>query len=416
MKIILCRRGLGPSFGGYPSPILPDGTLLSIPIPSEHWVNDTYYENLNYNGKNFAEILNEILECKHRFSARCHLDTAIRTYDGLTNCNLRRSNDWKPSCGVNGSSLQHLFDQGVKIDDIFLFFGLFREAEIVAGRYRFVKGAKEKYIIWGYLQIGKVLHNPTSKKYPWFGHHPYLDVKDELNSIFLARDTISWDRRKPGSGCLDFNQERLLTKDGMSPSIWELHDFLMETDISCHNDENRVDGLFNSNELKQEFVFSADDRPEIIKWVSRIIDVQPPLDRSRKRMADDIITKLDVDEVFVFGSNLEGNHAGGAARQALQWGAILGVGEGLQGKTYAIPTMFETPDEIKPYVDRFIAYAKQHPYKRFLVTQIGCGIAGFKYNQIAPLFSKVIVENIINICLPRDFVLDIITGQSIGKD
>lgn len=115
------------------------------------------------------------------------------------------------------------------------------------------------------------------------------------------------------------------------------------------------------------------------------------------------ITSLEDDEIFVFGSNLAGNHAGGAARTALQWGAIMGRGVGLQGKTYAIPTMFKTIEEIEPYVKTFIEYAKNHPEKYFLVTEIGCGIAGFTDRQIAPLFMPVHTEKIKNICLPEKF-------------
>ena len=72
------------------------------------------------------------------------------------------------------------------------------------------------------------------------------------------------------------------------------------------------------------------------------------------------ITSLDKDEVFVFGSNLLGNHAGGAARVARRnFGAIMGQGEGMQGQSYAIPTMFPNVEMIKPYVDRFIDLARE---------------------------------------------------------
>lgn len=136
----------------------------------------------------------------------------------------------------------------------------------------------------------------------------------------------------------------------------------------------------------------------------------------RNRITPEQINHLDPDEIFVFGSNMEGNHAGGAARTAMQWGAIMGQGEGLQGKTYAIPTMFKTVEEIKPYVNRFIEYANKNPYKRFLVTKIGCGIAGFKSEEIEPLFEDVIKFKIPNICLPEEWTLYLISMEGIGKD
>ena len=115
------------------------------------------------------------------------------------------------------------------------------------------------------------------------------------------------------------------------------------------------------------------------------------------------IYELKPNEIFVFGSNLAGSHGGGAARLAYnRFGAIWGQGVGLQGQSYGIPTMHGGVDAIKPYVDEFIAFAKQHPEYKFLVTKIGCGIAGFTIEEMAPLFQDAIdVENII---LPKDFV------------
>lgn len=120
------------------------------------------------------------------------------------------------------------------------------------------------------------------------------------------------------------------------------------------------------------------------------------------------ITHLKENEVFVFGSNLSGIHGSGAAKQALQWGAIWGQGVGLQGQTYAIPTKSEGIkrtlyiEEIKPYVDQFIEFAKKHPNKNFLVTEIGCGLAGYSPKDIAPLFENS--KNIKNIFLPENFI------------
>ena len=115
------------------------------------------------------------------------------------------------------------------------------------------------------------------------------------------------------------------------------------------------------------------------------------------------ITELKPNEIFVFGSNLAGSHGGGAARLAYnRFGAIWGQGVGLQGQSYAIPTMQGGVETIRPFVDEFIEVARQHPEYKFLVTRIGCGIAAFTPNEIAPLFKDSIdVENVI---LPKDFV------------
>ena len=114
------------------------------------------------------------------------------------------------------------------------------------------------------------------------------------------------------------------------------------------------------------------------------------------------ITELNPNEIFVFGSNLAGAHGGGAARLAYNhFGAIWGQGVGLQGQSYAIPTMQGGVETIKPYVDKFIRFAKEHSELKFLVTKIGCGIAGFKVDEIAPLFYHAIDSE--NIVLPKEF-------------
>lgn len=122
-----------------------------------------------------------------------------------------------------------------------------------------------------------------------------------------------------------------------------------------------------------------------------------------KRFTPERITSLAENEIFVFGSNLAGAHGGGVARLAYnRFGAVWGQGVGLQGQSYAIPTMHGGVEAIKPYVDTFIQFAKQNTTLTFLVTRIGCGIAGFRDEEIAPLFKEALeLENVI---LPKEFV------------
>lgn len=123
----------------------------------------------------------------------------------------------------------------------------------------------------------------------------------------------------------------------------------------------------------------------------------------RPEFTPERISELKEDEVFVFGSNLAGMHGGGAAWVAFQmFGAMMGCGVGLRGQSYAIPTMQGGVETIKPYVDEFIVFAKEHPELFFYVTRIGCGIAGFREKDIAPLFADAI--GLENVCLPEGFV------------
>ncbi len=121
------------------------------------------------------------------------------------------------------------------------------------------------------------------------------------------------------------------------------------------------------------------------------------------KFTPECITELAEGEIFVFGSNLAGCHGGGAARLALErFGAVWGQGVGLQGRSYGIPTMQGGVETIRPYVDEFVAFAKSRPDLFFLVTRIGCGIAGFRDEEIAPLFAEALP--LANVALPERFV------------
>lgn len=114
------------------------------------------------------------------------------------------------------------------------------------------------------------------------------------------------------------------------------------------------------------------------------------------------ITHLEPDDFFVFGSNLEGKHIGGAARVAYEkFGAVWGQGVGVQGQSYAIPTMHGDIESIRPYVDEFTRIAREWDQNTFYVTRIGCGIAGFTDEEIAPLFNDA--YDLYNVRLPESF-------------
>lgn len=127
----------------------------------------------------------------------------------------------------------------------------------------------------------------------------------------------------------------------------------------------------------------------------------------KNRVTPKNIQELEPNQVFVFGSNEAGRHGAGAAKQALKWGAVYGKAQGLQGQTYAIPTKNQTVqyalpvEAIEAYINAFIRVAIKNPDLIFLVTEIGCGLSGFKVSQIAPLFIECI--KVKNIHLPESF-------------
>ena len=133
----------------------------------------------------------------------------------------------------------------------------------------------------------------------------------------------------------------------------------------------------------------------------------------KAKFTDSTITELKDNEIFVFGSNKAGNHAGGAAKQAIEFGAKIGVGGGLCGQTYAIATLSESFDkipleEIQIQINLFEKTVKQRTDLHFHITAIGCGIAGFSVKEIAPMFAGF--QDYENVSLPKEFI------DFIGED
>lgn len=134
-----------------------------------------------------------------------------------------------------------------------------------------------------------------------------------------------------------------------------------------------------------------------------------------RKYSPERIDSLAPRQIFVFGSNEYGHHHGGAARAAYEkFGAVWGKGVGLSGRTYAIPTMQGGVETIRPYVDEFIDYARNRPELTYLVTRIGCGIAGFKDEEMAPLFIGAL--DLPNVHLPKSFCEIILSDYNMFEE
>lgn len=150
------------------------------------------------------------------------------------------------------------------------------------------------------------------------------------------------------------------------------------------------DVFINEFTPEQSFDYPQDKKGIEAEWI-------------RVWYSPDKINHLKPNQIFVYGSNIDGWNGGGAASDAEKYfGAKSGVGEGPNGQCYAIPTMGGSVDSIKPYVDRFIQYAANHSEFDFILTPIGCGIARYTPKQIAPLFKEGLKYN--NILFPASFV------------
>jgi len=274
MKIILSRKGFDTANGGFPSPILPDGRMLSLPIPSS---DNIHYSDLRVGeyGTYFDLMLNLKDKIKYQKqwhdlnkNTRCHLDPDV--YKDI----FPRKKGWKPIFGQIDAALTHLENEGVKPDDLFLFFGTFRKTFDQGHELRFDPHEKPKHIIFGYLQIGEILKVDEKLKCPkWMEYHPHAcdhRRKKKNNTIYVARDTLSWNSRMKGAGAFMFDKSLVLTKEDCSLTKWDLNEIFRNVKISCHSDKNwKKEGYFDSNDIGQEFVVHADKNSE--KWVKDLL-------------------------------------------------------------------------------------------------------------------------------------------------
>jgi len=211
MKVILSRKGFDSANGGIASPILEDGTLLSLPIPQN---GGRPYNELRYGNETYQDIIEQL---GGRVGGEaCHLDPDIR--QGI----FQAPDNWRPAFGQENAALSHLNNQEVGVGDLFLFFGWFRQTERIGDNLRYVPNAPDLHIIYGYLQIGEMATEMADiREYHW---HPHANNGHNNNGLYIPRDTLSWDASKSGHGVFSHNENLLLTKEGMSRRCWRLPD------------------------------------------------------------------------------------------------------------------------------------------------------------------------------------------------
>ena len=277
MKVILSRKGFDSGYGGYPSPII-DGRLVSLPIPSE---DDIYYSKLRIDGSlTYYDVMRELrpkIKVKNdkkkweqkplKKNTTCHLDPDI--YRNV----IERPKNWRPLFGQVDKAQSHLNNnKEVTYDDIFLFFGWFKKTIRENGKLQFDSSAPDLHIIFGYLQIGKKIEMNNDINVPeWMRYHPHthkrLIEQYKNNTIYVARDKLSWNDNIDGAGTFNYRQELVLTKKGYSRSRWNL-DAIKNVEIS-YNKNSWKDNYFQSAPIGQEFVIK--DNPMVEEWVKKLI-------------------------------------------------------------------------------------------------------------------------------------------------
>jgi len=277
MKVILSRKGFDSEAGGGPSPQLPDGRLISLPIPEYAFSQAKLrYDELHYGRDEKLIDLMKSLGYGKFIGKKCHLDPDL-CVDALE----KRRNGWRSVFGQCEGQQTHLKNQEVQEDDIFLFFGWFRKTRRNTGHISFDPlDKKGKHVLFGYLQIGEILACGKQSSIPaWLEYHPHAAFRDDSryknNTIYISRSNLSFDKSLPGAGTFRCDEKSaeyvVLSKEGHLKSHWTLPDFLREAKISYHSPKSWKNDYFQSVARGQEFVIHSDGKERIEKWVKDLI-------------------------------------------------------------------------------------------------------------------------------------------------
>lgn len=281
MKIILSRKGFDQENGGMASPIMPDGTPVSLPIPRGRGRVYSYRE-LFFEGRSLSDIIRELKKGRVNIEDKAHADP------DLDEGRLPRKPGWRPAFGQTGNDQSHLENEGVGVGDLFLFYGWFRHTETTAGgALRYARPRHDLHMIFGWLQVGKVLHvnELSTKDLPeWLREHPHVATPNDFdsnNTVYVATDHLTlggYTLPFSGGGTFpNFTSELALTWDkSKKRSLWALprwfHPGTGKPPLSRHKapwrwsfDDHKT--VLQTVPIGQEFVLDAAYYPEAFDWV-----------------------------------------------------------------------------------------------------------------------------------------------------
>lgn len=245
---------------------------MSICIPARTSPTPTTYGRLS---GGIGEVVRDLTGGRLGPDSRCHLDPDIAREA------LPRRPGWRGALGQVGAAQSHLDNQGVGPGDVFVFWGLFRQAERQDGMWRFV--GKKEHRIFGWLQVGDVLrvgadHATHLARYPWLEDHPHVRAGwSSSNTVYIATERLTLASQElgvPGWGV--FRRGHQLTAAGKSPSNWAIPDWLNPrrggTGLSYHTDKAWGEDILRAAARGQEFVAHATDRRDAIDWLRELIE------------------------------------------------------------------------------------------------------------------------------------------------
>lgn len=281
-RLVLSRKGFDSGYGGMASPILPDGRLLPLPIPSAQ--DDFRLANLNAPEVALWPLLRDLSGGRHSRRRRVHMDPDLDRRPDL------RLPGWRPALGQNGAAQSHLARQGVGPGAVFLFFGWFREVERHARRWRYVPGAPDLHLLYGWLEVAEVLpvvsgRAESLRRHPWIADHPHVanpgHYRGADNVLYVGRERSAFAVGHAGGGLFPRYAEDLrLTAAGASRSVWELPEWFHPATglapLSYYANPARWSSeagrcLLRSVPKGQEFVLDTGGRPEPAAWVRELV-------------------------------------------------------------------------------------------------------------------------------------------------
>jgi hypothetical protein len=284
MRIIFSRTGFDSQYGQVASPICPDGSMYSLPIPvagDPHRLGD-----LRPFGCDLAAIAGDLTKGRLDASTAIHLDP------DLEETAIARPAGWRPAFGQIAAAQTHLDNNAVGVGDLFLFFGWFRQVEQAGGAWRYRRSAPNVHALFGWLQVGEKVMvgrkaGPAIEKFPWLVRHPHIvgaaSYGSTNNCIYIGSRSLVIDGKDlnlPGASTFArFRTDLQLTAPSRSRSWWQLPNcFYPETGrvpLSYHANPSRWTRGSETTLLRvvdkgQEFVLDTAQYPEATAWAANL--------------------------------------------------------------------------------------------------------------------------------------------------
>ena len=263
-RLILSRKGFDSSSGESASPIFQDGKIFSLPIPEPYPPSPKKYNELYFNGISGVDALKECSAKKILPEDYCHYDPALNKSEGIF--------------GQHFNSQEELVNNGVDIDDLFLFFGFYRNFSH--------SRKKELHHLFGWLQIDRIVSGDKAiRKYLKLKNieHPHgygdLNTYKKNNTIYIGKKNLTINNQtliNKGFGLFKkTNPDLILTRDGESKGSWKLpQKYFSNSETVFLNRLNWLDSencFANNYQRGQEYILDAEKYPRIIDWAHELI-------------------------------------------------------------------------------------------------------------------------------------------------